>query len=70
MSMAFVGRCPRCFGPKEEPDTVCNYCGHDPLEDIPIAEFSKGLFSAPREYEPLPDGLSIDEKIRLIGERS
>ena len=67
--MSYKSRCNRCFAPKSNPEAVCGYCGLDPIEEIPIAEFSKGLFSEPREYEPLPDGLSIDEKIRLVSKR-
>ncbi len=67
--MSYALRCPKCFGPKDNPDAVCEFCGLDPMEYKSIAEFSSGLFAKPKEYEPLPDGMSLDEKIRILNMR-
>lgn len=67
--MSKLLRCSRCFAPKEHPDEICEFCGLDPMEEIPIVEFSKGLFNSKLDDEPLPDGLSLDEKILRLREK-
>ena len=66
--MSDILRCPKCFGPKDHPDEVCKYCGLDPQEYKSIASFSDGFLRELLE-EPLPDDLSLDEKINRIKNR-
>ena len=47
-------RCPICFAPKKHPEEVCKFCGLNPKTGKRPCD------------EPLPDGLSLDEKINRL----
>ena len=66
-------RCPRCFAPKDHEEDKCDFCGYQPSKETQKGKYVEEIAMEHMDLiynnEPLPEGISLDERLEIITRR-